>query len=165
VAGAIAIAVVFVGVALILLTSSGGQSSDGGSSVGSGSAAGGGPGADPKIRALAIAISRAEGFGVAGAVPTRANNPGDLVDGDVGYGLANAEGVTIYATASDGWNALYNELGKIFSGTSRVYNTGMTFAAFASLWTGGDQASNWAYNVTTILGVTADETLGGWYRS
>ena len=59
-----------------------------------------------RVQALAQAIATAEGFGVPGAVPTRANNPGDLVMGDQGLGVANAEGVTIYPTIAAGWAAL-----------------------------------------------------------
>jgi hypothetical protein len=104
----------------------------------------------------------AEGYGVPGAVPTRANNPGDLVLGDVGLGVANSEGVTIYANATAGWNALYNELNLIFTGSSHVYSLAMTFAQMAQKWTGGDNAGAWAAIVVSNLAVTVDSTLADW---
>jgi hypothetical protein len=111
---------------------------------------------------LANAIAIAEGFGVPGAVPTRANNPGDIAFGDIGYGVANSAGVTIYASPSDGWAALYNQLNLIFSLQSHVYNPAMTFLDMAVKWTGGDNAGAWAANVAASLGVQTSTTLADW---
>jgi hypothetical protein len=163
---AIAVAIVLVIVATLLSQLS--------SSGASGDAPAGGGGVatvrkaaplNSKIQALAQAIATAEGFGVPGAVPTRANNPGDLVFGDQGYGVANSEGVTIYPDVASGFGALYYELNLIFTGQSKVYTLDMTFAKMAQLWTGGDQSGAWAANVVSVVGASVNETLGDWFNS
>jgi hypothetical protein len=161
--GAAAIGFALTGVAIMVLL----NQNSGGGSVDSTSGAGGpsfpsGGLTNPQIAALANAIARAEGFGVAGAVPTRANNPGDLAVGDIGHGVANSAGVTIFGSASDGWAALYNQLLSIFGETSHVYSPAMTFSEMADKWTGGDNAAAWAANVADALGVTPDTTLVAW---
>ncbi|SRR6266566_3360450 len=156
---AVAIAIVFVGVALLLLksqSSSGGLSEDG--TPGKAGPAAAGP--TNLISALANAIAQAEGYGVEGAIPTMANNPGDLVVGNVGYGTMGS-GITIFGSVQDGWNALYRELNLIFSGASKIYNTEMTFAEMAAHWT-LTEASPWANNVASALGVTVYTTLKDW---
>lgn len=159
----ILVAVVLVAIASFLLESSG-------TSLGGGisGALGGVVTATPlnaKISALAQAIATAEGFGIPGAVPTRANNPGDLVNGDIGLGVANSAGVTIYASVSDGWGALYHQLNLIFTGQSNVYSSDFDFATFARLWTGGDNFSAWAANVVSMIGANTSSTLADWYNS
>lgn len=159
----IIVAVVLVAIASLLL-----ESSVGSAGVGATVDAGGFVKANPlnaKIVALAQAIAQAEGFGVPGAVPTRAHNPGDLVNGDIGLGVANSAGVTIYASDADGWGALYHELNLIFTGMSSVYSTSFDFATFARLWTGGDNFSAWAANVTSIVGASVNSTLADWYNA
>ena len=102
------------------------------------------------VKDLAAAIANAEGFGVAGAAPTRAHNPGDLKLGDKGYGLTGTEGVTVFASDVDGWTALYHQIGLIVSGTSREYTLDMTLTAMAEKWT-DTQQSPWLSNVVTAL--------------
>jgi hypothetical protein len=160
---AILIAVVLAGIAALLLQQSSGSAS--------GDAPTGTGGADSlptaplnsKIAALAQAIATAEGFGVVGAVPTRANNPGDLIFGDQGLGVANSEGVTIYPNPAAGWGALYHELNLIFAGGSKVYSTDMSFSTFARIWTGGDNYGAWAATVVNAIGASLDEPLGSWF--
>jgi hypothetical protein len=161
---AIAVAVVLVVIATLLSqTISGGGSGD--SSAGAGGAVLNTVPLNSKVQALAQAIATAEGFGVAGAVPTRANNPGDMVFGYQGYGVANSEGVTIYPDLATGWGALYYELNLIFTGRSSVYSLSMTFAQFANKWTGGDNYGAWAANVVSAIGASVGETLGDWFNS
>lgn len=159
----VTIVLVLVGIAALLLQSSGVTSGDGATG-----ALGGVVNTTPlnsKITALAQAIARAEGFGIANAVPTVAHNPGDLVLGDIGNGIANDAGVTIFASDADGWSALYHELNLIFSGQSAVYSGSFTFATFARIWTGGDNFSAWAANVTSIVGAGPNTTLADWYNA
>lgn len=101
------------------------------------------------------AIATAEGYGTAGAIPTVANNPGDLELGDIGYGTIN--GVTVFPDASSGENALNNQIESILSGTDSLYpqdesltQAGMTYA----------NDPNWGTNVASSLGVSTDTTLG-----
>ena len=95
---------------------------------------------------LAEAISVAEGFPVAGSVPQRAHNPGDLVLGDKGHGTLGAEGVTIFQDDATGWAALEHELSLIRSRKSHVYTPSMTIQQMANHWT-DTQQPEWARNV------------------
>jgi hypothetical protein len=117
----------------------------------------------PAVLKLAKAISVAEGFGVPGAVPTRANNPGDLTGTDCGSfqtsGKANAEGVWIFTNLADGWEALYLKVNRMLAGKSAIYHLGDTIETLAGKYTGGDNAEAWAANVAAFLGVTVTTTL------
>lgn len=105
---------------------------------------------------LALAIARAEGFDVEGSIPQRANNPGDLRIGDRGLGMLG-EGITIFPTVEDGWDALDHQCGRILSGKSPYYRPQMTLAEMGMTYSGGDQ--DWAKNVAAILGVPESITL------
>ncbi|MGH9770306.1 MAG: hypothetical protein ACRD4Q_01170 [Candidatus Acidiferrales bacterium] len=107
--------------------------------------------------ALANAIARAEGFFSEGSIPSSANNPGDIEIGDQGQGTI--AGKTVFGTLDAGWNALYNQINLMLTGRSSVYDPSMTINQVAQLYTGGDQASAWANNVASALGVTPDTTL------
>jgi len=159
----VAIVLVLVGVAALLLQSSGVTSGDGATGALGGVGTVNATPLNAKISQLAQAIGRAEGFGIPGAVPTVAHNPGDLVLGDIGNGTANDAGVTIFDTDADGWGALYNELNLIFTGKSSVYSTSMTFAAMGLLWSGGDPS--WSSNVAQIVGASPFTTLADWYNA
>jgi hypothetical protein len=141
----------------------------------------GSPIASAGILALARGVARGEGFLIVGSLPQRSNNPGDLTKsfGNAVTGVANKEGVLIFATVQDGWNALYSQLGLIFSGNSRVYKTSMSILEFAQAWTLGREPSTqeeqlavagWVSSVIEELNkdaavanagaFTADSTLG-----
>ena len=99
---------------------------------------------------LARAIAKAEGFGKAGAIPTRAHNPGDLVLGDVGHGTLGAEKITVFGDDATGWAALQHQLDLIRTGKSHVYRSSMTLSEMAHKWT-RTQPDNWAANVAMHL--------------
>lgn len=99
---------------------------------------------------LADAIAHAEGWGVPGAVPTRANNPGDLkVPGWRGP-VTGREGIPIFDTVDDGWSALYHQLQLIERGASSQYDVSMTIAEMANHWTATERPE-WAANVAAYL--------------
>lgn len=105
------------------------------------------------IGAFALAIAFAEGS------PAAWNNPGDLTKsfGFPNEGPQNKDGVLKFATAADGWNALYAQLQLIASGKSR-YCLCTTLCAFGQGYAGD---CNWANNVASQLpGVSSDTTLG-----
>ena len=107
--------------------------------------------------AMAGAIAQAEGYGIAGAIPTVANNPGDLVSGDIGYGTI--QGKTIFPSAAAGWGALQNQVNLITSGKSTAgYTPTMTIAQVSNLYSGSSNG-NWGNNVASILGVTPDTSF------
>ncbi len=116
---------------------------------------------DPKIQKIAQAIAKAEGFYVAGSVPARANNPGDLKLGDTGNGTI--DGKTIFPDLNTGWQALYHQVGLMISGQSNYYDSSMTWRDIANTWVGTTDANNWMLNVVTALGVSPDSTLGDYY--
>lgn len=107
--------------------------------------------------ALAAAIAKAEGYGTPGAIPTVANNPGDLALGDQGYGTMGA-GITVFPDLSSGIAALENQVTKMTTGTSHVYTPDETLADAGNTYASGD--SNWASNVASALGVPTSTTLG-----
>ncbi|HEV2498620.1 MAG TPA: hypothetical protein VGY31_03455 [Terriglobia bacterium] len=147
---------VFLGVLILvgeyMNTSSPNSASDSGSSSG--------PNASSSLTsALATAIATAEGFFVGGSLPSQANNPGDLEIAGAGVGVGSNQGKTIFASADDGWNALYNQIDLMLTGQSSIYSPDMTISQVAQLYTGGDNADAWANNVASQLGVTPDTTL------
>lgn len=93
--------------------------------------------------AFANAIAHAEGFGVAGAIPTVRNNPGDLKL------PSTFPNITTFATAADGWEALYRQLDFIRNG-SDYYQPTMTIAEVARVWTATEQSA-WASNVIASM--------------
>jgi len=111
------------------------------------------------VQLLAKAIAAAEGFGIAGAIPTLANNPGDITDtgypGDTGQTLGG--GIRVFDTVQDGWNALYDKIENWFSGNSTVYPASATLAQVGATYSNGDP--NWATNVAAALDVDPSVTL------
>lgn len=110
---------------------------------------------------IAQAIAKAEGFGIPGAIPTLANNPGDLTAGDAGsfptLGTMNEEGVIHFANLADGWTRLYVKVTRMLGGQSAVYPLTMTLEQVGLKYSGGDP--NWATNVAAALGVSVTITL------
>lgn len=107
-------------------------------------------GITPAMRDLALAIARAEGFGVPGSIPQRANNPGDLViPGWTGARMGD-QGISVFNSPADGWGRLYHQLALIGSGKSHVYSSADTFADFGAKWT-QTQSLDWTNNVIEYL--------------
>lgn len=114
----------------------------------------------PTLTPLASAIAQSEGYGVPGAIPTVANNPGNLELGDVGYGTANAAGgnqITIFGSLADGAAALENQLNKIFNGTSSNYTPDMSLSQFGQIYSGGNPA--YGNQLASTLGVSPSTPL------
>lgn len=120
----------------------------------------------PQQRVLAVAISHAEGYGLANAIPTEANNPGDLVlPGWQGQSLGSEKISVLTSDTPDnpvppngGWFRLYRQIRLIDQGNSTVYNISMTISEMAKKWTATDPEA-WARNVSSFLGVTPDTLL------
>jgi hypothetical protein len=116
-----------------------------------------------KVTALSQAIAKAEGFGPAGNLPTRINNPGDLELGDQGQGVDNDK--TIFPTEQDGWNALEGQVRWMLTGNSRIYSLNDTILEVAEKYTGNDNPEAWASIVAQRLGVTIATTLASYIAS
>jgi hypothetical protein len=110
---------------------------------------------DAKIRSMAQAIAKAEGFYNFNSIPQRANNPGDL---KLGAPTLGASGITIFESVDQGWNALYRQLGLIVNGQSAHYDLGMSIKAMGDVYE-ADPGDNWARNVAGFLGVSLDTPL------
>jgi len=108
---------------------------------------------DETILRLARAIAVSEGYYVEGSLPFRKNNPGAL------RLFGETDTITEFATANAGWEALFEQLRKIFRGNSAYYHDGMTIAEMARVWTGGDRPDAWARNVSSYLGVSPNTRL------
>jgi hypothetical protein len=114
-------------------------------------------GADP-VSMIVLAIASAEGYGIPGKIPTEANNPLDLVVGDIGYGTMGAQKITVFPTAQDGFNAGYAQVLKMVNGTSGYYNPSMTWTQIGAKYAGA--GTPWAANVARALRVDPNSTLG-----
>lgn len=115
----------------------------------------------PTLTPLAQSIANAEGFGAsANNIPTLANNPGDLENGDVGYGTITASGgnqITVYGSLAEGAQALENQVAKIFNGTSAYYSPDMSLSDFGTTYSGGN--TNYGTTLANSLGVSPSTTL------
>lgn len=111
---------------------------------------------------FAQAVALAEGYYVAGSLPNRINNPGDLELGDRGYGVEQQK--TIYFTAEDGWDALERECTAILTGSSHVYSVDWTLSQVASKWTGGDNDGAWVKIVVEKLNLDPMTTIADWVK-
>lgn len=114
---------------------------------------------DAAINFFTNAIAKAEGYGVTGAIPTRANNPGDLVIPNWQGQKLGSEGISVFITPNEGWNRLKYQLYLIGSGQSHVYSLTMTIADMAKKWT-RTNPDVWASIVASSIGTTTDVTLG-----
>ena len=112
--------------------------------------------------ALANAIAQAEGANVSGSIPNKANNPGDLELGDIGYGTIAAAGgqqITVFPSLSAGLAALENQISLIASGQSKAgYPQGATIAQVGAIYA-GDTSGTWAQNVANALGLSPDTSF------
>jgi hypothetical protein len=121
---------------------------------------------------LAVAIATAEGFYVAGSLPQRTNNPGDMKLGDRGYGVVEQK--TAYQKAdpnadlqdnTDGFSALRRECTAILTGASHVYSPSDTFEELSMKWTGGDNAGAWCKIVTEKINVQPLDRIVDWVKA
>lgn len=116
-----------------------------------------------KVDLLAQAIATAEGWTNSNpnVVPRRAHNPGDLTKsfGEPTAGVANSEGVLIFADDNAGWSALKGQATGMLTGGSHVYSPLMTIRQIAAKYTGGDHSDSWAVNAARVLGISPDQTL------
>jgi hypothetical protein len=108
------------------------------------------------IKRVARAIAAAEGYGIPGAIPTVAKNPGDLVLPGWAPTLGNA-GIAVFDSADLGWSKLYRQLSIILSGGSSNYFPDTTIEEMGMKWANGDR--NWAINVASNLGVATSTPL------
>ena len=114
----------------------------------------------PTLSPLSSAIAQAEGYGVSGAIPTLANNPGNLELGNLGYGTMNAAGgqqITVFPSAQAGATALENQVQAALNGSSANYNPNMSLSQFGNIYSGGNSA--YGNTLASILGVSPNTPL------
>lgn len=108
------------------------------------------------VKDIATAISVAEGFGEPNAIPTLANNPGDLADpnhifnwpGDTGQRMGSA-GIVVFATLTDGWNQLFRQIIAWLNGTSSEVQPSYTIETLGAVY--ANDPTNWPSNVVGAL--------------
>jgi hypothetical protein len=93
---------------------------------------------------IARAIGVAEGFDVPGSLAQRSHNPGNLTRIDGTF--------YVFATDSEGWNALYAYVKRMLSGEG-LYSPGSTIYDASRIYTATEQ-DEWALNVAASLGVS-----------
>lgn len=108
------------------------------------------------VTSFAQAIAYAEGYGIPGAIPTVANNPGDLVIPGWAPTMGSA-GIAVFDSPDYGWSRLYRQVALIIAGRSNYYRLDMTLAEMGRTYAGGDE--NWSRNVASYLGVSPSTTL------
>jgi|HubBroStandDraft_1064217.scaffolds.fasta_scaffold01182_25 hypothetical protein len=104
------------------------------------------------LQSLEQAIAQMEN----GPVPT---NPGDLEEGNQGFGTYSAAGgqqITVFGTLQQGWNALQNLLQNAISGQSKYYNATESLSNFEQTYTGNPNAGN---TLANILGIPSSTPL------
>ena len=118
-----------------------------------------------KVHSLAVAIAKAEGFGVKGTVPTRYHNPGDIrsrslhaYKGQIGL---NRCGYVIFKNDKAGFAALETNLLLMASGQSKFYGPNMTIIKIAKTYATGWRL--WSKNVCKTLGVPPTTTLRAYF--
>lgn len=112
----------------------------------------------PQVKAFAEAIAYAEGYYAPGnPTPRRLNNPGDLKISSVPNIGKDQYGHLHFATAADGWLALWRQLQLIIDGKSRVYTLDMTIAQMGAKY--AEAGGVWANNVAARLNVTTAHKL------
>lgn len=112
----------------------------------------------PTIRRIGEAIATAEGFYMEGSRPQRNNNPGDLTVDVSGKGVGMDGPYVIYATAEDGFSALYKQISKWLAGTSKYISASMTISQAAQIYSPSGWME-WSNNVANYLGVSTDTPL------
>lgn len=107
------------------------------------------------------AIANQEGASIAGTVPDRLNNPGDISDGSLTFGAEFHSGssVTHFPNKDTGWQWLYDKIKNAASGSSIVYRPSMDFYDIGAIWA-PPNANSWAEGVAYFLGVDPSTTLG-----
>lgn len=106
-----------------------------------------------KVSRMATGIAQAEGYFVPGSLPFRSNNPGALRL----YGETDT--ITVFPSASAGWDALYKQVERILTGLSPYYSLDMNIYQVAQVYTGGDNPEAWAVVVAGAMGITPTTTI------
>ena len=112
------------------------------------------------VQQLANSIAQMEGFNTPGTIANRYNNPGNLRYATTQTGTADTVNgkFATFATAADGWQALYDYI-------QSKANSGTTLRDFIYTYappTENDTSSYLNY-LSGQLGVSADESLGVLY--
>jgi hypothetical protein len=108
------------------------------------------------ITDLMNSVAKMEGWGVAGSIASRNNNPGNLRSGLNQVGSENTVNGTFatFATPADGWTALQAQI-------DRQAGQGQTLRDFIYQYAPPNENNTSAYlnNLVSSLGVSADSSL------
>lgn len=120
------------------------------------------PRCQDRVEQFAHGIAKTEGFYVAGSIPNRYHNPGDLkvmargekYPGQIGVGKADH---VIFRNSAAGFVALYGQIDKMLNGESKFYTQEMTLRQVGKLY--AQNSRLWARNLAKNLGVPETVTL------
>ena len=107
------------------------------------------------IARVAEGIAVAEGYPVPGSIAQRQHNPGNLkLPADGGR-------ISTFATAADGWAALYRQLDLVRLGRSAYYSVQTTIEQMGRVWTATvSEQGAWSRTVAAYVGVPVTTPLG-----
>jgi hypothetical protein len=113
---------------------------------------------------VAHAIAKTEGFRVAGTLPSRLHNPGDIRSrlphayaGQVGL----YHGYVVFKNDKFGWAALHAQIQRVIDGTSRQYDQSMTFGQIARVYAADPK---WGKTVCKILKISPATTFQEYFE-
>ncbi len=114
---------------------------------------------NPITISLANAIALANGYNVVGSVPNKNNNPGNLKNGDVGFGV-DSVGNTIYGTPEMGNLALRTQAAHILNGDNKMFSYSPARTPLSVIGTIlAPNDASWIKNVASSLGINPSTKL------
>lgn len=110
------------------------------------------------VQLLGKGIATAEGFYVPGTRPARNHNPGDLTVDLIGKSTGTDGAFVVYSNDADGWQNLYAQIEKWFSGDSAHATADSSVSDISQFYTTTDQDA-WASTVSSVAGVNVDAPI------
>jgi hypothetical protein len=115
------------------------------------------------VMLLGKGIATAEGFYFPGSRPARNHNPGDMTADLIGKSTGMDGAFVVYANDADGWQNLYAQIEKWYSGASAHAGADSSIADISQFYTtpgdSGNDQTNWAATVSSVTGSDPDAPI------